>query len=203
MPTVTGLFETYLKATAAIRALREAGIESADISLVANKAEDLDPGDADPVGRDATAGAELGALLGGAGGLLAGLGVVAIPGLGPVIASGWLVTTLMGAAAGAGLGAATGGLIGMLTDAGIPKSDAHVYAEGLRRGGALVTARVSEAQLETATALLTRHGAGDLPKLRHHYERDGWAAFDEAAPALSAEEARDYRSRYPIVPPVI
>jgi len=203
MRTVSGLFETYVKAAEAVHALRDAGIGKADISLIANKAEDLYPGDPDPVVKDTTAGAEVGALLGGAGGLLAGLGIVAIPGLGPVVAGGWLVATLVGAVAGAGLGAATGGLIGLLTDAGIPKSDAHVYAEGVRRGGALVTARVTEAEADTATAILAKKGAADLPELRRSYEREGWSEFDEAAPELTTEQARDYRNRYPFVPPVI
>jgi len=59
----------------------------------------------------------MGAALGGGAGLLAGLGVMAIPGLGPVVAAGWLASVLLGA----GAGAATGGIIGALTGAGIPE----------------------------------------------------------------------------------
>ena len=66
---------------------------------------------------------------------------MAIPGVGPVVAAGWLVATLAGAAAGA----ATGGILGALTQAGISNDDAQVYAEGLRRGGAVVSARVNDA----------------------------------------------------------
>lgn len=203
MRTVSGLFETYAKATEAVRALRDAGIKGADISLIANNADGLYPGDESAVGKDTATGAEVGALLGGAGGLLAGLGMLAVPGLGPVVAGGWLFTTLMGAVAGAGLGAATGGLIGLLTDAGIPKSDAHVYAEGVRRGGALVTARVTEAQADIATAVLASTGAADVEGLRASYDREGWEGFSEAAPELTAEAVRSYRERYPLVPPVI
>ena len=203
MQTVSALFETYNDATKAVHVLKDAGIQSADISLVANNAEGLYPGDANPVAKDTTAGAEVGALLGGAGGLLAGLGILAIPGVGPVIAGGWLVATVIGAVAGAGLGAATGGLVGLLTDAGIPKSDAHVYAEGVRRGGALVTARVPESRVAEATSVLAKAGAIDLEDRRQIYEREGWAAFDEAAPELTAEEVRAYRDRYPLVPPVV
>ena len=202
MRTISGLFDTYQHATRAVRALGEAGIGTADVSLIANNAEALYPGDSSAVGKDTTAGAEVGALLGGTGGLLAGLGVHAIPGLGPVIAGGWLFATVIGAVAGAGLGAATGGLIGLLTEAGIPKSDAHVYAEGVRRGGALVTARVSEAQVETATAVLAAQGAVDPADRRRHYETEGWHAFDEAAPEPTADEVRDDR-RQPLFPPVV
>ena len=72
--------------------------------------------------------------------LLAGLGLLAIPGVGPVVAAGWLVATAAGAAAG-GL---TGGIVGALTQAGVSDEDAQVYAEGVRRGGTLVTARVND-----------------------------------------------------------
>ena len=80
-------------------------------------------------------GASLGTVLGGGAGLLAGLGMLAIPGLGPVVAAGWLASTLVGA----GVGAAAGGVVGALTDAGVSHEDAHAYAEGINRGGTLVT----------------------------------------------------------------
>ncbi|MGF6178734.1 hypothetical protein ABIE33_007054 [Ensifer sp. 4252] len=61
---------------------------------------------------------------------------MASPGVGPVVAAGWLAAT----AAGAIAGSAVGGIIGALTDSGVPEEDAHVYAEGVRRGETLVTA---------------------------------------------------------------
>lgn len=69
--------------------------------------------------------------MGGTAGLLAGLGLMAIPGVGPVVAAGWLVSTLAGAAAGG----AAGSVVGALTQAGVSKEDADIYVEGLRRGG--------------------------------------------------------------------
>ena len=90
MRTVTGLFDTYEHAANAVHALKDAGIKSADISFIANSPEDIEQTDA--IGEGATTGAELGAVLGGAGGLLAGLGLLAVPGLGPVIASGKLTS---------------------------------------------------------------------------------------------------------------
>jgi hypothetical protein len=199
MRTISGLFETYQKATEAVHALRDAGVKTADISLIANSPQDLTP-DENVIGKDTTAGAEVGALLGGAGGLLAGLGVLAIPGIGPVIAGGWLVATVLGAVAGAGLGAATGGLIGLLTDAGVPKSDAHVYAEGVRRGGALVTARVTEMQAEEAEGVLRRMGAADVGALRASYEGEGWSGYEEVTSPPG--EPRDPRASPPLVPPI-
>ena len=88
----------------------------------------------------AGAGASLGTILGGGAGLLAGIGALAIPGVGPVVAAGWLVATLTGA----GAGAAAGGLLGALTGAGVPEGQAQGYAEGIRRGGTLVSVRVED-----------------------------------------------------------
>lgn len=200
--TVSGLFDTYEHALGAVHALKDAGIASADVSLIANSPDDVGE-DENVVGKDMTAGAELGAALGGAGGLLAGLGILAIPGLGPVLAGGWLIAAALGAVAGASVGAATGGIIGLLTSAGVPESDAHVYAEGLRRGGALVTARVSEDQTDTAIAILRNASGIDIDDLRQVYQQEGWTGFDENAPRLTAEQIEVYRNRYPLVPPVV
>ncbi len=203
MQTVSALFDTYAEATKAVHGLKDAGLTATDISLIANSPQDLTP-DPDPVAKDSVAGAELGAMLGAGGGLLAGLGVVAIPGIGPVLAGGWVIATLAGALAGAGIGAAAGGLIGVLTDAGIPKSDAHVYAEGVRRGGALVSVRVPEERVDAAEEILAEAGSVNLEERRQHYEREGWTAFeDKPTPERVDEEVSTYRDRYPLVPPVL
>lgn len=201
METISGLFDTYSEATEALRQLRDAGIKSADISLIANSPDDLTP-EPNVVGKDTTAGAEVGAVLGGGAGLLAGLGMLAIPGLGPVLAGGWLVATLMGAVAGAGIGAATGGLVGILASAGIPKSDAHVYAEGIRRGGALLTAHVTEAQAPIAAQLLHDVGAIDLEARRQQLAAEGWEPDDNDV-GSGEPSADEVRSRIPLVPPVL
>src|SRR3954464_1540296 len=99
METISGLFNTHDEAKAAVAALEEAGVPSADISVIGPE------GSASTT--DAGEGAGVGAAIGGVGGLLASLGAFAIPGIGPVVGAGWLVATLAGAAAG-GL---AGGLI--------------------------------------------------------------------------------------------
>ena len=76
--------------------------------------------------------------------------MLAIPGIGPVVAAGWLASTAAMAAAGG----ATGGLIGALTQSGIGEDDAHAYAEGVRRGGTLVTARVDESRRAATDAIM-------------------------------------------------
>src|SRR6186713_1009063 len=101
----------------------------------------------------AGAGAGIGAAVGGTAGLLAGLGLMAIPGIGPVVAAGWLAATAAGAAAGG----IAGGIVGALTQAGVSDEDAQVYAEGVRRGGTLVTARVNDADASRLEAMLDRN----------------------------------------------
>ena len=144
--TVTALFDLYEEAADAVRRIEAAGVPHDAISLLSNDASHSQyygavPGDADPMPDGqvggAGAGASLGTLLGGGAGLLAGLGLLAIPGLGPVVAAGWLAATLVGA----GVGAAAGGLVGSLTDIGVSETDAHVYAEGIHRGGTLLTVK--------------------------------------------------------------
>jgi heat induced stress protein YflT len=108
--TITGLYDTYDDAAQTVRDLAAAGIPDADISLVANNVDNQyvvkEKSNAVP---DAEAGAAVGTVLGGSAGLLAGLGLRAIPGVGPVVAAGWLVSTAVGVIAGASAGAATGG----------------------------------------------------------------------------------------------
>jgi uncharacterized membrane protein len=106
--------------------------------------------------------------------LLAGLGIVAIPGFGAVAATGWLIATAVGAIAGASVGAATGGLVGAMTNDDIPEADAQVLAENVRRGGAVVSARVDEAHAEAALAILRHAGGTDIAGRRDSYEREGW-----------------------------
>jgi hypothetical protein len=178
--TVSGLFDTHADATAAVRDLQALGIARDDISVVASNVEnDVDASD---VAVDASAGAGIGAAFGGLGGLLAGLGIVAIPGVGPVVAAGWLIATAAGAAAGAVVGGAAGGIVGALTESGVPERDAHVYAEGVRRGGTLVTARVADEKAELARGVLHDARAVDLERRRSDYETAGWTRFDPDAP---------------------
>ena len=105
-------------------------------------------------------------------GLLAGLGLLAIPGVGPVVAAGWLVATLTGA----GVGAAIGGLAGSLTGAGLSEADAHTYAEGVRRGGTLVTVRADELNAPRVMSVLEEHGSVDIDERAKTWQADGWSS---------------------------
>jgi hypothetical protein len=175
-------------------------VPHSEISIVANNSDnwfdakkkvDRDRDGVDDRAEGAGKGAGIGAGLGGAAGLLAGLGLLAIPGLGPVVAAGWLASTALGAAAGA----ATGGLIGALTEAGISKEDAHAYAEGVRRGGTLVSARVAEGDRARLDGILNE-SAVNLRDRSAAWQKTGWKTFDPASQPYGAEEVRKERQLY-------
>lgn len=190
MKTVTGLFDSYQDAEMAVRDLESAGVPSGDISIVSHQKTKS------AAGEGASAGAGIGAVAGGAGGLLAGLGMLAIPGVGPVVAAGWLVATVAGAVAGAAVGGAAGGMVGALISAGVSEDDAHVYAEGVRRGGTLVTVRTDESKIPDVEAILHRYKWVDVAERRRLYAEQGWVSFDDTLPPFSEDEIDKERLRY-------
>ncbi|MFG1464255.1 hypothetical protein V5F77_15295 [Xanthobacter sp. DSM 24535] len=192
--TVTALFDSPDAAAAAARALELAGIPRADISIVTRPPGE-DEEHASAVLHDAGAGAGIGAGLGGAGGLLAGLGMIAIPGIGPVLAGGWLMSTAAGALAGAAVGGAAGGIIGALMDGGVSETDAHLCAEGVRRGGTLVVAKVDNLRLDAARTILSAPPAIDPAARADAYRREGWSRFDPEAPPFTGRPNRDRPDR--------
>lgn len=186
MKTVTGLFDNYDDASDGVGELEASGIARDDISIVSSNSDNQHDTNGSKAADDAAGGAGLGAAIGGAGGLLAGLGLMAIPGVGPVVAAGWLAATAVGAVGGAVVGGAAGGIVGALTDSGVPENDAHVYAEGVRRGGTLVTAKVDDQLVPEAERILGQAASVDLEARRGEYQADGWTRFDP--------DAENYRS---------
>ena len=159
--TVVALFESQADAEQAIRDLKQAGFPRDAIGVVLrDPAYGRDPGnpaDGPPLpGETASAGALGGGILGGAVGLLAGVGALVLPGVGPVIAGGALVTSLTGA----GLGAAAGGMLGALIGLGIPDAAARHFEEGVGRGAVLVIVEAG-GRREAARDVL-RFSRGDL-----------------------------------------
>jgi hypothetical protein len=211
--TISRLFDDRTAAMQAVGKLEAAGLPHSEISIVSSNADNWyssdDNGARSTRGRDASGrvdrdrdgvddraegagtGAGIGAALGGAAGLLAGLGLLAIPGLGPVVAAGWLASTATVAAAGA-IG---GGVIGALTQAGVPEDEAHAYAEGVRRGGTLVTARVPEADRARYEAILDTSSV-NIRDRSQAYRKAGWKKFDPSAPPFSAAEVQKEREFY-------
>src|SRR5215203_7383219 len=194
--TISRLYNSHAEARAAVRELEAAGVPHGDISILVSNADsaydektksfpDRDLDGKDDRAEGAATGGGVGAAIGGTAGLLAGLGLMAIPGVGPVVAAGWLVATLTGAAAGG----ATGGALGALTQAGVGKDEADVYAEGLRRGGTVVSARVTDADATRLQAVLDS-SAVRIADRGHLYRKSGWTKFDPNATAYSADQVR-------------
>ncbi|AYD05247.1 general stress protein [Neorhizobium sp. NCHU2750] len=197
MQTVTGLYDSYEDARSTVKALEDAGVPSDDISIVYYKdgKEEVE-GQGNNAAEGAGTGAGIGAVAGGAGGLLTGLGMMAIPGVGPVVAAGWLAATAAGAVAGAVVGGAAGGIVGAMIESGVPERDAHVYAEGIRRGGAVVAAKVESDKVATAETILNRSRRVDLNTRRDAYVAEGWTRFDDAADPYTADQIAADRGRY-------
>ena len=187
-PAITRLFDRSEDAAAAVDQLEAAGVPHHDISLIANNVEGrhLAGNDAaDGAGK----GAATGGLIGGGAGLLAGLGMLAIPGLGPVVAAGWLVSTAVGAVVGAAAGGAAGGLLGALKDAGHSDEEAQVYAEGVRRGGTLVSVRCESGDHRAIAERVLNGGGGvDAMTRGADYRAGGWESFDAGAEPYSADQ---------------
>lgn len=159
MRMITHSYDSYDEAVHAVNTLEAAGIPHDDISLVSGdktRTVETTPVDdtADHAATGAGTGATIGTVLGGGAGLLAGIGALAIPGIGPIVAAGWLIAALTGA----GVGAAAGGLVGSLTGAGVSEADATAYAEHVGRGGTLVTVRASD-ELASEAEYILEHGS--------------------------------------------
>ncbi len=192
--TVARLYDSYEDAEATIRDLEAVGVSHDDISVVANNVEQQHTGTARHAHNQSGIGAELGAgvgaVAGGGAGLLAGLGMLAIPGVGPVVAAGWLVALVAGAAGGA----AAGGLLGGLVGAGISKDEAEIFAEGIRRGGTLVSVRASDAMVGRIAGVMDAHRSVDIAGRRVAYSEAGWTGYDPAARAYTRAEIERERS---------
>jgi hypothetical protein len=197
--TVVALYDNLDTAQTAVKELLDNGFSRDDISVVrTNQQGDYTSGNVNDSNANAgdangiAAGAGIGAVLGGLAGLLVGLGALAIPGIGPIIAAGPIATTL----AGAGLGAATGGLVGALADAGIPEGEAGYYAEGVRRGGTLVTVRASEDTVSRATEIMNRYTPVDINQRANEWQSSGWSGYDAKAGPYSTTTGAPHTGQY-------
>lgn len=193
MTTVSALYDEAGDANQAVRDLVDNGFERDRISMVASDAAGnyVEYHGTSIPDEDGLEGAVAGALLGGLGGLVVGLAALAVPGVGPVLAVGPLASAI----AGAGVGAVTGSLIGALIDLGIEETAAEYYAEGVRRGGTLVTVQVEPEQTELALALLSHHHPVDLEDRAARWREYGWGGFDPEAGALTIDELDQLRAR--------
>jgi len=157
-----GIFKSRAQAERCVDALMNEGYRSDDISVLApdqDTTKELATEKNTKAPEGTTTGATAGGAVGGTLGLLAGIGALAIPGLGPFIAAG----PIMGALAGVGVGAAAGGLIGALVGMGIPEYEAKRYEGRVKDGGILVSVHCDNSEwVSKAKDILKRAGAEDI-----------------------------------------
>jgi len=159
---VFGIYSQYQEVENGVDALKAAGFRNTDISVlfpenVGTKDFAHEKGTKAPEG--ATTGAGTGAVVGGALGWLAGIGALAIPGVGPFIAAG----PIMAALAGVGVGGAVGGIAGALIGMGIPEYEAKRYEGRVKKGGILLSVHSDDSQwTKKAKEILERTGAQDV-----------------------------------------
>lgn len=159
---VYGLFETRAALETAVNQLKTAGFLNSDISALLPSAGDTkefahEKQTKAPEG--ATTGAAGGAVIGGTLGWLAGIGTLAIPGIGPFVAAGPILAGL----AGAGIGGAVGGIAGALVGMGIPEYEAKRFETAVKEGGLLLSVHAGEGDwVSRAKDILRQCGAHDI-----------------------------------------
>jgi hypothetical protein len=159
---VFGIYATPGTAEAAVDHLLSKGFSNSSISVLlpdddSTRAFAHEKSTKAPEGT--TAGVTTGGVIGGTLGLLAGIGALAIPGVGPLIAAGPIMATL----AGLGVGGAVGGLVGALVGMGIPEYEAKRYEGAVKGGGTLLSVHCDTSdQIDTAKAALKETGAKDI-----------------------------------------
>jgi len=173
MATVVGVFSSHEQAEKAVRALADEGFTKDDISVVAkdpkgegrsgrNRGAGDENGFGFEAGGDMTTmdvdsvadGTTWGGALGGLAGLLAGVGALAIPGIGPIVAAGPLAAALSGAVAG--------GVAGGLIDLGIPEQEGRRYEGELKQGNALAVVEAEGEKAKRAESILRQNGANEV-----------------------------------------
>ncbi|MFC3181102.1 hypothetical protein [Cypionkella sinensis] len=208
MAVTTRIYDDFTTAQAAMSNVNALGLPGVDVSLIGDECfRDYDQGviqrdavtgrvvtvntEADASGT--STGAGIGAVIGGGGGLLAGLGLLAIPGVGPVVAAGWLAATAVGAIGGA----LAGGAVGAIVDLGLSEEDTPVFSEAIRRGGVAVSVRFPEEHRNAVVTALDNTPTRSLEDRRIGYEAEGWRSEE-------TEEERLIRLRAtrPIDPPI-
>lgn len=173
---VLGIFRTRSELEKGISALQASGFRNGDVSALVPWPESSrefahKAGSKAPEG--VTTGAAAGALAGGALGWLVGIGSLALPGLGPLLAAGPLVSILAGLGAGSAVGGLTGGLIGM----GFPEYEAKRYEGHIKDGGLLLSVHCNDSDWrDRAKDVLERNGAIDISSTRevHSEQTESW-----------------------------
>ncbi|MEA5618749.1 histidine kinase [Cronbergia sp. UHCC 0137] len=195
-----GVFSHRREAEAALQELHNAGFPMNQVSLIAKNANntniDRDLNQGNKTGEPIKTGAATGGAVGGLGGLLVGLGTLAIPGVGPVMAGGAVATALATTLTGGAVGAAIGGIAGALVDLGIPEDRARIYSDRFQQGDYLIMVDGTEAQILQAQTILNRQGIQDFSVFN---SRD----MDEHQPLEPVKHTDTISANYPGESPVV
>ena len=163
--SVLGIVHTRLEAENLVNALKSEGLLESNISVLfpdKDGQRDFAHDASSKAPEGAVTGASAGGILGGTLGLLAGIGALAIPGVGPLIAAGPLMAALSGVAVGATVGGVSGGLIGM----GIPEYEAKVYEGRVRDGNILLAVHCRNGdEMKVAEDAFKKYGASDIHRV--------------------------------------
>jgi len=198
MACVSGLFDSYDEAFDAMAALREAGIDPGDLSLVTNHTvfetsrqarlcattpQSSPTAQSEPVSPRENPVVEA-------------LGIMTLPGIGAVAVLGWVTASLVGVAGAARNGSQPVSLATTLQQSDIGEREAETYSEALRRGSTLLLIRCANDAVGKVEALLDEWGSVKIDQRRDLYVAEGWTAFDRSLPPLTLEEIeRDRRIR--------
>lgn len=189
-----GVFKRREDTEAVLRTLRDAGYDMNSVSLIARHVEDIKGADevtdrhGNEAGEGAGIGATTGTVLGGIGGFLVGAGVLAIPGVGPILAAGVGISELAATLAGAGIGAATGGIVGALVGAGIPEERSKVYNERVKAGDHLLMVNGTDDELGQVEEIMRDHNV----------EEFGIFAAPDLSPQSTRVDAEPARLEQPV-----
>lgn len=197
--SVGALFDRFEDAQSAVDELIRRGFSTSDISLIATNAatnyaqfvnvanaQRVEITDANADAVSAEEGAGFGAVVGAVTGVLAGLAAITIPGIGAIVALGPVVGALTGGTVGAVTGAAVGGIVAAMVKSGFSEEEAQAYAEGVRRGSALVIVQTTDGKAYLAQDIMRDYHAVDMAQRSLEWETAGWKGFDENAPSYQA-----------------
>ncbi|OGR83009.1 MAG: DUF3341 domain-containing protein [Elusimicrobia bacterium RIFCSPLOWO2_01_FULL_54_10] len=178
---VYGIYKTKIHVEAAVDLIKNEGFRNSDVSVLFPEnagSKDFAHTKNTKAPEGATAGAGSGAAIGGALGWLAGIGLLAVPGVGPFIAAG----PIMAALAGAGVGGTVGGILGALVGMGIPEYEAKRYEGRVKEGGILLSVHCDNSDyVARAKEILKKTGAEDIAS-------SGEALSENTAAAAAASQ---------------
>jgi Protein of unknown function (DUF3341) len=185
-----GIYPTQVALEEGIEALKSANFRREDISVLFPDnvgTKDFGHVKSTKAPEGASAGASTGAVIGGVLGWLVGIGAIAIPGIGPFIAAG----PIMSALAGVGVGGAVGGITGSLIGLGIPEYEAKRYEGRIRNGGFLISVHCDDSEWTAkAKDILKNTGAEDVSSTGE--ARADFARSDKPLPRGRAERMPEH-----------